>query len=330
MRNGYIENKLTRFDEKGDSLKRHKDLNRDLYARFNAIIAQNAADWFNKNNSETRKDLPYCLESTDWRKNIISERVIEYLNGCISIARSNEKAFPFHKHINSGKSSQALAFNLFGPIIVSNDFISLNALLAENGIIDEDICSVEFEYSDIVIFNEKRSPTSIDIVLKNSLDKPIVFIECKLTEDGFGGCSRYRDKKCNGMNPLNKSNECYWETRDIHYWRKVTEHSMTELLESIEICPFAKHYQFFREFLFSVANNGKFVLLYDQRNPVFNDKSEQGLIQHLMKLLPDNLKNIFHTITIQDVVKKIRQSNTHDDWIDEFCVKYGIENYASP
>jgi hypothetical protein len=39
---------------------------------------------------------------------------------------------------------------------------------------------------------------------------------------------------------------------------------------SERLCPFANHYQFFREIPFALENDGVFVLLSDDRNPAFS------------------------------------------------------------
>ena len=92
-------------------------------------------------------------------------------------------------------------------------------------------------------------------------------------------------------------------------------------------CLFGAHYQFFREFLFSLEKQGTFVLLSDQRSPVFNgvaNGENRGLIPFLMEFIPDALKNRFVSVSVQEMVKLIKRSNKHIDWIEPFERKYGL------
>ena len=65
-------------------------------------------------------------------------------------------------------------------------------------------------------------------------------------------------------------------------------------------------------------------MLCNKRSAVFQVTSERGLVPFLKTYLPDKLKNILNIIAIQEVVSSIRQTKKHDDWINEFCDKYGI------
>ncbi len=95
---------------------------------------------------------------------------------------------------------------------------------------------------------------------------------------------------------------------------------------SSPICPLSIYYQFFRELLFAIESQGSFVLLYDQRNPVFfgNKHDEKnGLIPFLKEFIPLHLKDSFHTITIQQVIEKLEIKGDYP-WLAEFKSKYDM------
>ncbi|MGI6469363.1 MAG: PGN_0703 family putative restriction endonuclease [Syntrophomonadaceae bacterium] len=95
------------------------------------------------------------------------------------------------------------------------------------------------------------------------------------------------------------------------------------------ICPLANYYQFFREVIFALHNKGIFVLLYDERNPVFmrrstHDGSTLGLWPFLQTFIPKSKRDRISAVTIQQVVAAITASGRHNDWIGEFRAKYGM------
>lgn len=87
------------------------------------------------------------------------------------------------------------------------------------------------------------------------------------------------------------------------------------------------YYQFFREILLSIDKDGFFVLLSDERSPVFNYKHGtkiRGLIPLLIEFVPEKYKERVVLITVQEIADSIRKSGKHDDWINEFEIKYGL------
>ena len=95
------------------------------------------------------------------------------------------------------------------------------------------------------------------------------------------------------------------------------------------ICPFASYYQFFREMMFALTKEGTFVLLHDERNPIFlrnalDGKSQEGLWPFLLQSIPQNKKANIGSISVQEIVGSIENSSNRSDWIIEFKKKYGI------
>lgn len=104
------------------------------YKAFECELQGAAAEWFHKKGFDTHKRMAYCLKSHDiWPQNIICADVAEY------IRQENEKnlgkdSFPLHKYLHHGLSSQAMVFNLVGPLIVRKDFAPLRVAIEKVGI----------------------------------------------------------------------------------------------------------------------------------------------------------------------------------------------------
>ena len=178
-------------------------------------------------------------------------------------------------------------------------------------------------------FNEDTGqPTSIDVVLNDEGNKPAVFIESKFVEKEFGGCSVFAGGDCSGRNPLTEKNQCFLHFIDRKYWELVEKYGFDVVLKNEKQCVFVAHYQFFREVLFSIEKGGTFVLLSDERSPVFHcsvNGSDNGVMPFLMEIVPAQFKSRIMSISIQKLVDEIRMSDHHDDWIGEFEAKYGLE-----
>ena len=184
----------------------------------------------------------------------------------------NNEIFPLHKYIHHGLSSQALLFNLVGPLIVEHDLTPLKNVIERKGLIWPDVNAIaEFEFEERTIFNEDSGqPTSIDLVIKNSFDKPTLFIESKLVEKEFGSCSVYKDGDCNGQNPINNLSSCYLHFIGRTYWNLLEKYGfLNTQIAKDSLCVLVNNYQFFREVLFALEYDGVFILLSDERNPTF-------------------------------------------------------------
>ncbi|MHA1288076.1 MAG: PGN_0703 family putative restriction endonuclease [Candidatus Thorarchaeota archaeon] len=190
--------------------------------------------------------------------------------------------------------------------------------------------TAEFEYDDRTVFNEDSGqPTSIDLVVTG--ENKGIFVEAKLVEREFGGCSVFSGGDCDGRNPISSGLEgCYLHHIGRKYWDRMKEFGFGEsAFASGHICPFINYYQFFREVLLSLTKGGSFILLHDERNPAFLKTSkngkESGLWPFLMESIPAEHTGSIARVPIQQLVNAIDESGCHHDWIDEFKLKYGIE-----
>jgi hypothetical protein len=325
--------------ERRDYTKGHHGMNsRQLaqkwpYPRHNKFVKQlrsASATWFASKQFPSHPKMDYCLSSWDeWDKNIILKEVADYIKQCKAECEENNSHFPLHKYLHHGLSSQAIAFNLIGPLITRNDYKPLVELLNDKGIsVASEVSNAEFEYEDRDIFNEDSGqPTSIDIVLKDSNGKPIIFIESKLVEQEFGGCSVFSNGDCEGRNPLRQKDDCYLHFIGRNYWNLMEEFDVGTNLQNEKQCIFVAHYQFFREVLFSLKKGGFFVLLSDQRSPVFHCEANgkhKGIMPFLIEFIPPIYRSRIVSISIQEVVERLKTSKTHRGWVEEFQLKYGI------
>lgn len=183
------------------------------------MLRDAAKEWFIKKGFNTLKGKGFCLKSRDnWPQNIICSDVVEY------IKKEREwnlgkKFFPLHQYIHHGLSSQAMVFNLLGPLIVRDDLSPMQQAIEQLGIkwpIGK--VNVEFEYDDSTIFNEDSGqPTSIDLAISGETNK--IFIEAKLVEREFGGCSVFSRGDCDGKNPIIYGLDgCYLHHIGRKYW----------------------------------------------------------------------------------------------------------------
>lgn len=305
------------------------------YPRQNQFIKEirkAAIAWFKSKGISTNTSMPYCIASNDdWRKNIILDEVVSFLEEEQKKRLGND-SFALHKYLHHGLSSQAMLFNLVGPMIARNDFTPLRDALRAEGIPwSKDNIEATLEYTERDIFNEDAGqPTSIDLAIFNKDDDPPLFIESKLVETEFGGCSVFGDGDCEGMNPVNDLSICYLHHIGRLYWQRMEEYGFFgSILNQEKICVFGNYYQFFREVLFALQKNGHFVLLYDERNPVFiktalDGKQTRGLWPFLLEFVPLQQREKLHIITIQKIVQSIQRSVQHKDWIGDFKTKYGL------
>lgn len=302
------------------------------HEEFVKTLRDAAAKWFETHGYEIHSRMPYCLaQHCMWPNNIICDEVVEYI---CKEQKKHAKQSPFilHKYVHHGLSSQAMAFNLLDPLIERNDFAPLQAALARIGIAwSGEVFDARFEYEDRDVFNEDvGQPTSIDVFLAGKDN--CLFIEAKLSEKEFGGCSIFAGGDCEGRNPYpGRLGRCYLHHIGREYWQKFDElEFFKSRLANGEICPFANYYQFFREVLFALHHkDGTFILLHDERNPAFLRQADDGTGQgglwpFLYEAIPHSLRNRVGRLTIQSLVDEIQKSGRHDDWIGEFKKKYGM------
>ena len=298
---------------------------------FEQSLRRSASAWFKKKGYATDGRYPHRLsEWNEWPSNILLADVVAYVRGECKGREKSAAGFPLHNNLHNGLSSQAMLFNLVGPLIVRKDLEPLSVAFSRTRVpFPEATSAATFEIEDRAVLHEDYGqPTSIDLVIEGDSASPGLFIEAKLVEREFGGCSVFSDGDCEGRNPASDFDLCYLHYVGRTYWTRLVEFGFLQGgLKEGPICPLAMYYQFFRELLFALAKGGYFVLLYDNRNPVFyrdGDRGPRGLVPFLIALVPTTQQDKIRGVTIQDVVQAIKESGRHGDWIGEFESKYGM------
>lgn len=305
------------------------------HRRFEEELRTAAAAWFQQRGYQTHPKYPYCLADleTDWPKNLVLPEVADFIASERARCHAEGSSFPLHKYAHHGLSSQAMVFNLIGPLIVRDDLAPLRAILETQGLDVPEHLGAEFEYEDRAVFNEDSGqPTSIDLMLRD-VAGPRVFIESKLVETEFGGCSVFWNGDCDGRNPATDHSQCYLHHIGRRYLSLMQDYEFFGgRLGADTTCILSSYYQFFRELLFALELGGSFVLLSDERSPTFHTSGPEGvrgLMPFLLGLVPDGLRGRAHSISVQQMVKAVHDSGRHEDWIGEFEVKYGLMPYMT-
>lgn len=297
---------------------------------FRKELQSAAAKWFADRGLAVSTRYPYILaDRKEWPENIALPEVAAYIKQEQARREARRQGFPLHKYIHHGLSSQAMLFNLVGPLIVSGDPEPLRQAFAWQGIAwPRGELGAGFEYEDREVFNEDAGqPTSVDLVLKGNEGSPRLFVEGKLVEREFGGCSVFEGGDCDGRNPAGDFSLCYLHHIGRRYWELLEKHGfLSGPIGQNATCILATYYQFFREVIFALELGGSFVLLSDERGPTFScdgPQGRRGLMPFLLSLLPESVHDRIATVSIQQVVAAVRSSGRHE-WIAEFERKYGL------
>jgi len=302
----------------------------EAHLDFEKRLRNAASQWFKHKGYKTHKCGYILAEYNDWPKNIISQDVANYIKSEREKRANNRQGFPLHKYIHHGLSSQAMLFNLVGPLIMRKpqELEPIKLAFQKNGIKwPNGKLIAKLEDEDRHIFNEMtQQPTSIDLVIENEDNEGGLYIEFKFTEHEFGGCSVFKNGDCDGRNPAKDRSNCYLHHIGRKYWDLLDKYGfLNGPIAENATCFLATYYQFFREVLYAFERNGVFVLLVDKRNPTFysGEDCQRGLFPFLQGFIPTELKDKVHMVTVQEVVTAIKESEKYS-WITDFQQKYGI------
>lgn len=297
------------------------------YEEYQKDLQDAASAWFKEAGRQVATDCSYIL-SQGWKDNMILDEVYRYI--------VDEDVRPLHPWLHHGLSSQAMLFNLVVPLITRRDTSPLEAAFSDASIPwPQGGAKLNLEFDDRKVFKEfdNPQPTSIDLMIEGIGPTPAepLFVEAKLSETEFNGCNPFEAGNCDGRNPAG-GHECYYTTIGRSYWEQMERHDLLQgELKASALCPFVSYFQFFREVLFALDNDGHFVLLYDDRNPAFiskRPKGDRGLFPFLLSLLPTDAQSRVYGITIMEVLGKSMACKNHHDWAGEFAKKYGFQPAA--
>lgn len=298
-----------------------------LYREYQKGLRAAAGAWFKENSVPVRSDCNYRLKKENWTQNLIPENEVDILNYL-----KEREVRPIHTWIQHGLSSQAMLFNLVGPLLCREDLDPLKrALLRKRIPWPSKPSKGELEYEDRQVFGETDNiqPTSIDLVVRpeDNSNTNWLIVEAKLSETEFGGCTVFEKGNCDGRNPRRHDEDtCYYDYVGKKYWDCAQDLLSTEAAEGL-FCPFMSHFQFFREVMFAQHFDGDYVLLYDENNPTFvlpRSDDRRGLFPFLYSLLSSEAQSCVHRIAIQDVLDELLEDTDHASWAREFAKKYGM------
>ncbi len=247
-----------------------------------------------------------------------------------------------HRWFRSMKSSQAIAQTVFGTLKVYGALKDLAEMHDETGLplfgdaeVTPENCTMEYH---VDYLGEPRS-TSVDLFISGNYR---VAIECKLTEEKVGPCSRpgllpkdsnYERHYCDGTYTRQRGREarCTLTEIGVHYWDYIPQLFHWDADRDHSPCPVRINYQLVRNILAAtvrsdqgvVADRGHVLLVYDERNQEFREGgagfqafAETGQALHN----PDLLRRC----SWQRIMAYLR-SNGRMAWLADLAkAKYGI------
>jgi len=242
------------------------------------------------------------------------------------------------------RSSQALAQSVFGNLKVAKKLDCLGELRDEEGlslfpISDPEACSLEHQLK--YLGEAEQAPTSVDVMFVRGYR---VAVECKLTEDQFGTCSRpeltdddpsYRTDFCDGTYTFqrNRNERCPLTLKGVRYWNFVPELTSWPADRDHIPCPLRFTYQVIRTLLAacvdpvrtpkSNSSNGHAVVVFDQRNPAFN-ASGKAHTEYLAVKRSLNDPNRLRECSWQRITAAMRNDPQLGWLTDALHEKYGL------
>ena len=247
-----------------------------------------------------------------------------------------------HRWFRSMTSSQALAQSVFANLKFYGKLDLLRSIRDEEGqplFIKEPAakvnCSLEY---DVDYLGEPR-PTNVDVFFDADYR---VAVECKLSETDIGTCSRprlspkddnYEREHCDGnyARQRDRSDRCSLTAIGVKYWKYIPDLLHWPADEDHAPCPLMRTYQIVRNILAAcVRGDGKLypegghaVLLYDERNPAFQ---EDGAVWNAYEAVKKSLTNdtLLQRCTWQALVTRLRADGETSWLADGLRTKYGI------
>ena len=241
-----------------------------------------------------------------------------------------------HKWFGSMKSSQALALSFFGNLLIYGNLEWLRDLKSDddnnNGLPafgEADLSPYNFSMEHEVAMLDEPRPTSLDAFISGRYR---VAVECKLSEEGFGGCSRFSTELCNG--PLREV-RCAVIEAGARYWDYIPQ--LFKWTKDDE-CPLKANYQVARNVLAACVREdglvspsiGQALVIYDKRNPEFSEKENENaayVFRQTQQVLKE--KQALRKISWQRIVAVMGKHKELGWLISALKEKYGIEPEAN-
>ena len=247
-----------------------------------------------------------------------------------------------HRWFRSMKSSQAVAQSVFGNLIASGNLGLLHGLESDEGLsaFCEDIGTANSQLEYAVRHLGEPRPTSVDLWVEGSRR---IAVECKLTEQDFGTCSRPRLTKsrdqnydrdyCNGSytQQMSRQSRCSLSEIGVRYWDYIPALFNWNFDEDLNSCPLRMTYQLVRNVLAAAVtpdgriekSNAHALIIYDARNPSFKPG---GVGDTQWKAVKSALKRpeLLRSCSWQTLVEHISRSGEQTWLVEQLKMKYGF------
>jgi hypothetical protein len=285
------------------------------------------------------KSPPVFIRSEAWRNIIVNPSANEQeKKKLLDLIPRGE----WHKWYGSMNSSQALAQSVLGNLAIYNKLSCLSELTDDEGLElfgKATISSNNFKMEHKIDFLGEPRQTSLDGYISGDYR---IAIECKFTEAEVGTCSRPRMKRtasnfesehCNGTYSVQRarSKRCSLTQIGVLYWKYVPQLFKWKSDSDLDPCPLNKNYQLVRNILAvgvkpngTVSlNDGHVVLIYDERNPAFQEKGK-GFKAYKETRTALIEPTMLRKCSWQRLVQHIRNKNILPWLTEHLSQKYGL------
>ena len=246
-----------------------------------------------------------------------------------------------HKWFRSMNSSQALAQSVLGNLAVNHCLSSLTELLDDDnrmpllGMVEASSGNFKMEFKIDYLGELPQHPTSLDGYLGGDYR---VAIECKFTESEVGTCSKPGLKPadsnyCNGNYIRQKARKerCTLSEKGALYWKYIPELFDWKSDMDLIPCRLNTNYQLVRNILAVgvkpdgqvSAANGHVVLIYDERNPAFQEGGK-GFIAFAETRKALRVPTMLRKCSWQSIIQHMRNKGIWAWLTEQLELKYGL------
>lgn len=312
-----------------------------LYWAYQKLNFPNTKEYFESDKSITNRP-PVFIPENRWLNIIFNpDAGVEYIKALLEMIPQASR----HRWFGSFNSSQALTLSILGNLrFLDLDMFYLNEVVDDE--YNEGLFSMVQPFGRKLIFeyevdslNEKRK-TSIDALLKG--DDYNISIECKFIEEKVGSCSRptltikdanYLTDYCNGSYTIQqrRKERCTLTEIGTLYWKYIPRLFNIQNDLDYAVCPLNTKYQLVRNILAAciksdgtiTEENGHALLLYDERNPAFQDNGDgtRAYIETKEALI---YKKLLRKCSWQKILNYLRTKKELDWLTAALKLKYGL------
>jgi hypothetical protein len=335
--------------------EQYRQYRKDLIRRFwlyQQEMFRGKEDLFEKAfdpNDQNMQSRPPVFKRQYGRYNVlIDDTLSAELRDRVSKMISEEK---WHRWFPSMTSSQALAQSVFGNLAVLKKLDCLAGLKGDDGqplFIRGTVYPPDLKMEYVILYlGETSRKTHVDVFFAGDYQ---VAVECKLSEREVGSCSRpklrkgeasYQEQYCNGkyMQQGDREKRCALTEIGVKYWAHIPESFSWDPEKDAELCPLNHTYQLVRNVLAASLkprgshdesenvglSDGHAVLVYDERNPEFQEGGKGWQAWEQTKAgLKQGKKDLLQICTWQQIISAMKKEATLTGLVDMLHMKYGF------